>query len=135
MLPKCEICKNEKTAICNFCSAIEGYKFEKDPGKKETFWFPPTTGDMMYNRDMGFFSGGPKHIYSRKQYKRLLKKEGLVDATIKDCKSIKPKTERDHKPRIKQFAKKLTERIHKEGAMPFVMGRAGKDLPDKIARR
>lgn len=84
-------------------------------------WLPfETDKDLMYQFDTTIFGKNPVNIYSRRQYKRLLKENNLADSTPRESLQVKRTSERDHKSRIHKFAKKLTDKIYKKGAMDFV---------------
>ena len=95
-----------------------------------------TDKDLMYQFDTTIFGPGQKgeavNIHSRRQYKGLLKQHGLADATVRDCLSVKPKSDAEHKTRIRQLAKKMEKKIYEQGAMPWVKGRVDPKGTDKI---
>ncbi len=66
--------------LCKKCFSLKGKKlFFSDTG----FY---TTKDKRYEFTTEMFDGKPIEIRSRGQFKRLLKKYGMADASIKECK-------------------------------------------------
>lgn len=68
--------------------------------------------DLIYQFDANFFGNKPVNIYSRKQYKSLLKKHNLADATVKECLSVKPKEDNCYKSERRKIAKNLAEKMY-----------------------
>lgn len=86
-------------------------------------WLPfQTDKDLMYQFDTTIFGNKPVNIYSRRQYKRLLKENGLVDETPRNCLTVKPPSEKDRRVKTKQFAEKMIKKVYDKGAMPYVRG-------------
>ena len=79
-----------------------------------------TNDDLMYQFNADYFGNRPVNIYSRSQYKGLLKQHGLADCTIKDCLSVKKKKDSDYKPERKKLAEKISKRLHQEGLAKHV---------------
>jgi len=71
-----------------------------------------TDDDLMYQFDASYFGDKPVNIHSRRQYKNLLKQHGYVDATAKECLSVKPKN--DTKQKSKKKAEKVMRQMMKE---------------------
>ena len=100
-----------------------------DKVAKRVFTVPQVDKDMMYQFTTSAF-GKPVDIYSRRQYKKLLKKHGCADATIADCLSVKPKN--DIKDTARKVAKELKEEIYEKGAMDYVLGKENPNGSDNI---
>lgn len=94
------------------------------------FTVPQTNKDLMYQFDTTIFGKRPVNIYSRRQYKRLLKENGLVDSTPRECLTVKPKN--DGKERARKLAKKCADKIYKKGAMDWVKGKVNPKGRDKL---
>jgi len=83
-----------------------------------------TDDDQMWNFVAGYIGNKPINIHSKQQHKRLLKKHGLVDETTRNCLTIKPKKESDHKYKRQRMIKNIQEQVHQDGLSrhfkPFV---------------
>ena len=76
-----------------------------------------TNKDLMYNFTTNAF-GEPVIVHSRRQYKKLLKANKCVDATVSDCLSVKRKD--NSKEKIGKFSKEVTKEIHAKGLTEWV---------------
>lgn len=87
-----------QTFICRECTTLTGgaYKYNGDTLCKKCFdlkgkklYFSDTgfntTKDKKYEFTTEMFDGKPIEVRSRDQFKRLLKKHGMADASIKEC--------------------------------------------------
>jgi hypothetical protein len=84
-------------------------------GKKHSFdgeFF--TTKDKMYEFTTDMFNGKPVVVRSRGHYRSLLKQNGMVDASIKECRQQadfrKRLNNEDHKNRIHAEAERILEK-------------------------
>lgn len=76
-----------------------------------------TDPDLAYQFNTQVFGKQPKWIYSRAQYKRLLKENKMVDASPKECMQIKP---HDNTYKRRQVVKKMTEKMRADGVLSHV---------------
>lgn len=90
-------------------------------GTSSTRIFTPfyTDKDLLYNFDTNIFGRKTKFVHSRTQYKRLLKSNGMVDATVRECLQVKPSKDPTKYSRYK-VAKRITERLHQDGIAKHV---------------
>lgn len=125
---------------CNVCGKVfevvqgmntEHTAFHCDTKARRIFSLFQTNRDLMYQFTTTAF-GKPVLIHSRRQYKQLLKKNGAVDATIKECLSVKRKD--NSKQKIKNISKEVTEEIYRKGAMDWCQGKTNPNGPDDIKK-
>lgn len=78
---------------------------------------PQTNKDLMwqFTDDHSFKQG--YDVHSRRQYERILKKEGVPYLSPSERKSIKPKTDKDFQPQRQNCAKRIMEKVAKDGLM------------------
>lgn len=88
-----------------------------------------TSKDLLWNFTDTNIDKTPIDIHSRGQYKRELKKRGLVQLTKDDRKGLKP-------PKVdtRKLATKMADKIYKDGAMPWVNLKSDKNGRDKLNR-
>jgi len=82
----------------------------------ERIWtLPYTNRDLMYQFKTGVFNNRITEIYSKRQYGRLLKENGLKTMTTEELRTMKPKA--GDRNKRKQLAKKICRRMQEGGVM------------------
>jgi len=84
---------------------------------RRVFTLPYTNKDLMYNFTAHDTFKQGKEIYSKRQYERLCKKEGLVPISPGERKSLKPVTHEDLAPKRKKCAERMMKKIAQDGLM------------------
>lgn len=107
----------------------EHIAFHCDTKAQRIFSVFQTNADLMYQFTCSAF-GKPVEINSRRQYKKLLKKNGAADATISECLSVKRKD--NSKDKVKKLSKDVRKEIHDKGAMDWCTGKTNPNGPDNI---
>jgi len=82
----------------------------------ERIWtLPYTNRDLMYQFKTGVFNNRTTEIYSKRQYNRLLKDNGLMTMTTEELRTMKPKVQ--DKEKRKSLAKKICARMQEGSVM------------------
>ncbi len=82
--------------------------------RAERLWnIPHTNKDLMYQFKTSTFNNRITEIHSKRQYKRLLKENGMVQVTSSEIRSVKPKDNAE-KPR-RELIGRVSKKLHSEG--------------------
>lgn len=79
------------------------------------------TGDLQYNFVAEYLGDKPVQINSRTQYRRLLKKNNLVDASPKECLQVKP-DKNSQKYHMRKLGEKVKETMGRDGVLKHFPG-------------
>jgi hypothetical protein len=108
---KCIICNAEFDVVQGVNDTHEAFHCGH---KAERVWtLFHTNRDLMYQFNTPVFNNRMTNIYSKRQYNRLLKENGLVDITRKELQTIKPKD--NALSSRKATVKKTINRLRNEG--------------------
>ena len=84
----------------------------------------------IFTAQPGQFGKSGSDVSGRSNFKKLLHREGLADASVKECMSVKPKKDDGYKR--KQAIKNTMRKIHKEGLAGSVPSFAKNVLKMKV---
>lgn len=94
---------------------------------------PNTTKDKAYEFTTEMFDGKPIEVRSKEQFKRMLKKHGIADASPRECfqqaDKCRKNNEISHQNRIRKQAKVLADNMMKSGVI-----KEGKEILTKLCK-
>jgi len=79
------------------------------------YTIPYTNKDLMYQFKTNIFNNRITEIYSKRQYNRLLKENGLMTLTTEELRTMKPKDKGEKKR--KETAKRICNRLREGNAL------------------
>jgi len=106
-LPIEAVFKHNGDSLCREC-------FSKRPNHLSQFGSFFTHKDLKYNFVTDMFDGKPIEIHSKRQYKSLLKKHNLADASLKECRQEAEFRKRINEESYAMRRKKTAEKIFSE---------------------
>ena len=109
----CDICKRDFTERKSVSLRNDVFCCGQQAKRNQVYMFY-TEADQMYNFRSEHFGNMPIDIHSRKQYKHLLKRHGMVDASVKECLQVKPDKNKG-KYQQRQLVRKVANRLCKDG--------------------
>ena len=131
---KCNVC-GEYIEIIQHMSD-EHKLFHCDTKAQRIYTVPNVNKDLMYNFTASYLGDKPIDIHSRRQYKELLKKNGLVNATPLEClqeKKYAPRRlEQNAEVKTKKLVKECMTKIKDKGAMGWCVGKENLKGSDKF---